>query len=183
MVTTRMHQVPAHGPVDGARAARPVFGPRGRQQWEQANRRGLLAVHAFVGTFAGLLILFNGTAGVLDDHGDWLRPLTGGLALTGGALLLTGLSVRRSMRLEVAGLVVLATWDLAMTVGFVASAVAATDVAVTWPWEGITDVSSVRLYPIVLYVGLFVMMCVHLVTLLQIRRSEARGRVRVVRAA
>lgn len=178
-----MHPVPAHGPVDGARAARPVFGPRGRQQWEQANRRGLLAVHGFVGAFAGALILVNGTATALNGHAGWLRPLTGGLALTGGALLIAGLSVRRTMRLEVAGLVVLAAWHLTMATGFVVSAVEAGEVTISWPWEVVADMSGVRLYPTVIYVGLFVLVCVHLATLHQVRRSETRSRVRIVRAA
>lgn len=181
MVTTRIHPVPLHGPADGART-RPLFGLRGREQWEQANRRGLLMVHGFVGTFAGLLILFNGTAKVLDDHGSFYRPLTGGLALAGGALLLAGLTLHRAMRLEVAGLVLLALWDLAMTAGFVVTAFAAAEVSITWPWQAVSGVSSVRLYPIALYVGLFVMMCVHLVTLRQIRRVDAR-RVTIAKPA
>ncbi|WP_148616107.1 hypothetical protein [Nocardioides rubriscoriae] len=183
MVTTRMHPVPRHGPADGARAAALVFGARGQQQWERANRQGLLAVHAFVGVFAGGLILLNGGAGVFDEAGMWMRPLTGSLALGGGALLMAGITRQRAMRLEVAGLVVLAIWDLTMTAGFVAAAAASHDVAMTWPWEMISDASSVRLYPIVLYVGLFVLMCVHLATLRQVRRVDVRGRITVARPA
>ncbi len=179
MVTTRMHLVPLHGPADGARSATAGFGVRGQQQWERANRRGLLTVHAFVGTFAGTLILLNGTAGTFD--GTLLRPLTGSLALGGGALLLAGLVLNRSMRLEIAGLVVLAVWDLAMAAAFAAAAAASHDVVMAWPWEMATHVSSVRLYPIVLYVGLFVMMVVHLTTLRQVRRVDQRGRMTVAR--
>jgi hypothetical protein len=181
MVTTRMHPVPRHGPADGARLAAPVLGVRGQQQWERANRRGLLTVHAFVGVFAGTLILLNGAAGVFEDGGLWVRPFTGSLALTGGALLLAGLTLQRAVRLEVAGLVVLAVWTLVMTAGFVAAAVGSDDVSMTWPWHMVTQASGVRLYPIVLYLGLFVMMCVHLATLRQVRRVDLRGRVRVAR--
>ncbi|MDO9454712.1 hypothetical protein [Nocardioides sp.] len=182
MPTIRMHPVPPHGRSDGARAARPVLGLRGRQEWERANRRGLLTVHGLVGTLAGLLILVNGTARAFDDHGASWRPVTGLLAVVGGTLLLVGLNRHRAVRLEVAGLLVLAAWDLAMVAGFVAGA-ASTGVGVSRPWQTVTDVDSTPLYPVVLYVGLFVMICVHLLTLREIRRSEARRRVTVARAA
>lgn len=182
--TMQVHPLPVHGPRDGTRARRTPTRRRSQHQWESANRRGLLVVHAMVGLLAGLLILFNGTARSFEGADPWGRPVIGGLAISGGVVLLTGLLRRRRvMGLEVTGLVLLACWDLIMGAGFVIAAQSAGEIAFTWPWAAITDPSSPRLYPIVLYVGLFLMMCVHLVTLRHLGRAsrlvEQRSRMRV----
>lgn len=171
MAELRIHPVPRHGATDGARVVRRTP-PRGRERWEEANRLGLLTVHGLVGTFAGAFILFNGTAQALTDHGAWYRPLTGTLALVGGAVLLLGLGLHRVFRLEVAGLVLLAVWDAVMCVGFLVAALQAQDLVITWPWEASAPAASTRLYPIPLYGGLFLMMCVHLLTLRPLRAAR-----------
>ncbi|CAN5423311.1 hypothetical protein BH11ACT8_BH11ACT8_16950 [soil metagenome] len=179
MLRTEVHLLPARSKADLARRSASRRSPSA-QEWERANRIGLLLIHAFVGLFAGLLILFSGTASVFDDHDSWARPLTGGLALLGGALLLSGLArSTRHVHLEIAGLVVLAAWDLTMTAGFVIATVQAGDVDLTWPWAALAHTPTTRLYPIVLYVGLFLMMSVHLVTLRRVRRIATRPRLRV----
>lgn len=162
--------------------ARPTTRPGRRtlplSEWERANRLGLLVVHALIGVCAGGLILFTGAARVVDPI-PAARPGLGTLALAGGLALLAGLLRRpRSIPLEIAGLSLLALWDLVMTASFVYGASAGT-VEASWPWE--PDGSSSTLYPIALYLGLFAMMCVHLVTLRHVNRAEVRRRMTVAR--
>ena len=143
------------------------------ETWERANRRGLLFIHGFIGLFAGALILFNGSIKSFEAVGAWTRPVTGLLALLGGCILIAGLSqTRRAMRLEIIGLSVLATWDLVMCAGFVIAAVKQTNTAIEWPWDAITAQTNTVLYPIVLYVGLFLMMTTHLWTIRQVNRAS-----------
>lgn len=138
-----------------------------QQAWETGNRLGLLWVHSFVGLVAGVLILVNGTATTLVPILPAAKLLTGLPGIAGGALLAVGLLARpRRVLVEVAGLVVLAAWDLLMAVGFV--------IAVT------TQSLHARWYPIVIYVGYLALIVVHLWTLRQLyhfkqrRRQEAR---------
>lgn len=144
-----------------------------RQGWEQANRLGLLAVHGLIGLIAGTLILINGSAMSFDLIGLWVRSLTGGIALVGGAVLLAGLvRTPRSVRLEVTGLVLLGIWDLMMAVAFLTATIAVGELNFTWPWIRVPDDIRTRLYPIALYVGMLALISVHLWTLRNIHKDN-----------
>lgn len=177
MITDEAHPVPARQ----ATASVPRFYPSfasGRR--ETANRLSLLHIHAFIGLFAGTLILFAGSGEIFGAHDAWLAPVSGLLAALGGALLLVGM-VRRTpvLPLQVAGLVVLAVWDLVMVTGFVATAFSSGEVLIDWPWRAVDRLPTTTLYPIVLYVGLLLMMVVHLLTLRQVQQAAGRSRMRV----
>lgn len=144
-------------------------------EWERANRLGLLLVHALIGVLAGLLILFNGTAATFDRYGDWVRLTTGGLAFLGGTVLAAGLARgAASVVLEMVGLAILAVWALSMAGGFALTSLSAGMLIVDWPWHAFADLSDERLYPIALYLGLFLMTSLHLWTVSRLGRLPHR---------
>ncbi len=177
MITDEAHPASVRQGTTSAPRSYPSFAS-GRR--ETANRLSLLHIHAFVGLFAGTLVLFAGSGGIFGTHEAWLTPLSGALAVLGGAVLLTGM-VRRTpvLRLQVTGLVVLALWDVVMLTGFVATAAGAGQVLIDWPWRAVDRLPATSLYPIVLYVGLLLMMVVHLLTLRQVQRTASRSRMPV----
>lgn len=148
-------------------------------EWEQTNRLGLLLVHALIGLIAGLLILFNGTAAAFDQYGDGVRLLTGGLAFVGGAVLAAGLALRStSIVTEMAGLAILALWALAMAGGFAMASLEAGPLIIEWPWHAFAQMPTERLYPIALYIGLFLMTSLHLWTASKLRALGLAARHR-----
>ncbi|WP_309647082.1 hypothetical protein [Nocardioides sp.] len=148
-------------------------------EWEQTNRLGLLLVHALIGLIAGLLILFNGTAATFDQYGDGMRLLTGGLAFVGGAVLAAGLALRStSIVTEMVGLGILALWALTMAGGFVLASLSAGALIIDWPWHAFSDMPTERLYPIALYIGLFLMTSLHLWTASKLRALGLAARHR-----
>ncbi|GEP40406.1 hypothetical protein NPS01_40690 [Nocardioides psychrotolerans] len=153
--------------------------PLAAAEWEQANRLGMLLLHALIGLMAGLLILFNGTAATFDQYGDWMRLTTGGLAFVGGAVLVAGLAWRStSILLEMVGLTILALWTLTMAGGFVLASLSAGVLIIEWPWHAFSDMPAERLYPIVLYLGLFLMTSLHLWTASRLRLLALAARHR-----
>lgn len=140
--------------------------------WEQQNRLGLLAIHGVIGVLAGMLMMINGTATSFEVFGLWIRPALSGLSIFGGAVLLAGLiSKPRNVRLEISGLALMGIWDLAMAVAFiVARTVNHVTYKFTFPWVALPD--SSRLYPVVIYLGMFALICVHLWTLRKLRRGD-----------
>lgn len=164
--------------------SRSASGPGRRRpltaaEWEQTNRLGLLLVHALIGLLAGLLILFNGTAATFDQYGDWMRLTTGGLAFVGGTVLAAGLAVRSAaIALELVGLAILALWALTMAGGFVLASLDAGVLIIDWPWRSFSDMPSERLYPIALYLGLFLMTSLHLWTASRIHELGTAARHR-----
>ena len=177
MITDEAHPATVRHAAASTPRSYPSFAS-GRR--ESANRLSLLHIHAFIGLFAGALVLFTGSGGIFGTQEAWLTPLSGVLAVLGGALLLTGM-VRRTpvLRLQVAGLVVLALWDVVMLTGFVATAAGAGQILIDWPWRTVDRLPAATLYPIVLYVGLLLMMVVHLLTLRQVQRTASRARMLV----
>lgn len=153
--------------------------PLTAQEWETTNRLGVLLLHALIGLIAGLLILFNGTATSFDQWGDGVRLLTGGLAFVGGAVLAAGLALRStSIVTEMVGLAILSLWALSMAGGFVLASLSAGEVVIDWPWHAFTEMPTERLYPIALYVGLFLMTSLHLWTASRIRQLTLAARHR-----
>lgn len=175
---TRLRRDPAPSrPATGPGRRRPLTA----QEWEQTNRLGLLLLHALIGLVAGLLILFNGTAPTFDQWGDWVRLLTGGLAFVGGAVLAAGLVLRStSIGTEMVGLVILTLWALTMAAGFVLASLGAGALVIDWPWRSFPQLQAERLYPIAIYVGLFLMTSLHLWTASRVRQHGLSARHRGV---
>lgn len=177
MITDRIREVAASARSDVRGPAPSSYRSFVGQRREQTNRRCLLLVHAFIGLFVGTLILFTGVSRTLGSPDTWTRPTAGVTALLGGTLLLIGL-VRRppSLGLQAAGLVVLGLWNLVMATAVLTVTVLADRVHVEWPWVASSTVPTEAIYPVVLYLGLFAMSAVHLMTLRQVRDSERRAR-------
>lgn len=146
-----------------------------RAQWEQANRVGLLWIHAILGLTAGTqMILFGSAANIEEVVGLWSRTALGFLGISGGILLALGLlRVPRSITLEAIGLALLGLWDLFMALGMTWARLAAGDfhtraLNVPLPPPG----TYVLPYPISVYAGLFALIVVHLWTLRRLKRGR-----------
>lgn len=146
-----------------------------RVQYEQGNRRGLLWTHAMMGMLAGLQMIVWGGPGTVEDLlGVEIRPYLALLGIVGGLLLMIGLTSRpRSIPLELAGLFFVGAWDLAMTVGLMAARIEQHNYA-PLPIDEAVPAGYVVSYPVTIYAGLFVLICIHLVTLRKIKRARMR---------
>lgn len=149
----------------------------GRGAYEQANRRGLLWVHACMGLFAGPQMLLWGSATVIETSvGPWSRYAMGVVGLVGGVLLAVGLSRRvRVVSLEAVGLALVGVWDLAMVVGLLVARIQQNDYRLIGFLAPLHD-GYVVAYPITVYAGLLALICVHLWTLRRLFKSGMKGR-------
>lgn len=125
-----------------------------RQRYDERNRLALLAVHGYIGIFTGAMIWIGGgptTWALLvgSDDKDWIL---GAPAVIGGLTLLVGLYAGRSLMIEAVGMVVMLAWDLTMVYLFV--------------------FLSPNKYPTSLYLGLALLMSIHLGTLIAYAREE-----------
>ena len=150
---------------------------RGAQEqfiWAQQNRHGLLRIHGWSGITVGASMLFFGTAASFEDSlGLWVRWTLGLGGILGGALVTWGVSqTPRHIRVEGAGMSILALWDLAIMASFVAIFTKAPPQLV-WPWEPLPTTAT-RVYPVFVYATLFALLALHawtLTTLLRTRRG------------
>lgn len=133
--------------------------------WAQANRHGLLRIHGWSGLTVGATMLFFGTASSFEDSiGLWVRWALGGAGIIGGTLVLWGLSqTPRHIKVEGAGMTILAIWDLAIMASFIAI-FAQSPPQLVWPWEPLPSHSS-RVYPVFVYGTLFALLALHVWTL------------------
>ena len=147
-----------------------------RVTWETANRRGLLWTHACVGLTAGPFMLAFGSSTTIEAAiGVWTRTVLGLLSFVGGLLLASGLLVRpRSVKLEAAGLAVLALWDLCMVAGFILARAKQADFTLRGLDEAL-PAGCVVAYPVPVYAGIFALLVIHLWTLRKLRR-QTHGR-------
>ena len=174
MSGTRRDPIPSRS-ASGPGRRRPLTAP----EWEQTNRLGLLLLHALIGLLAGLLILFNGTAEAFGQYGDRMRLITGGLAFVGGAVLAAGLAWRSTTSvLEMFGLAILALWSLVMAGGLILVSLGSGVLSIDWPWKAFSTIPSERLYPIAIYLGLFLMTSLHLWTASRVRQLDLTARHR-----
>jgi len=149
------------------RVARRALEGQARANYEIANRLGLLWVHGVVGVTAGTQMVLWGTASQIEDVlGPLSRYPFGLLAVVGGAVLIIGLlhKPRRSVPLEAVGLVLLALWDFAMTVGLAWARLHQHDFHVLAPTEAERR-DYVPGYPVTVYAGLLALLVIHLFTL------------------
>ncbi len=146
-----------------------------RSEYESANRRGLLWVHAIVGMVAGFQILmFGGPGNVERLIGVQVRPVLGGLAFTGGFLLGMGLAARpRNLTREMWGLLMLAAWDVCMVAGLLWARISAGRFAPLEWLEHQPATGYVVPYPIAVYTGYLALIGLHLWTLRRLRRASA----------
>lgn len=149
-----------------ARAAAAADRLEDRFTWEQANRLGLLRVHAIVGILGGIqILLYGGPSNLEESLGVWTRPALGVLAVVGGTILALGLARRpRDIGLEAVGLSLVGLWDLAMTLGLAWTRIEQGEYAPI-PLTQALDPTYVRPYPVTVYAGLFALICIHLWTL------------------
>lgn len=152
----------------GHTADRLVNDNRDAQQqfiWAQQNRHGLLRIHAYSGITIGLSMLFFGTAASFEESlGLWVRWALGLGGLVGGTLVAWGLSrTPRHIKVEGAGMSILAAWDLAIMASFVAIFRVAPPQFV-WPWQHL-DSDATRVYPVFVYGTLFALLALHVWTL------------------
>lgn len=138
----------------------------GRAEYEQANRRGLLWIHALIGILAGAQMALWGTATTLElAAGPDSRYVMAGVGILGGSLLAAGLSMRpRSITLEVAGLTLVGLWDLLMTAGLAFARIQQNDYRPLDLGAPLMP-GYVVAYPITVYAGLAALIAVHLWTL------------------
>jgi hypothetical protein len=151
---------------------------RGAQEqflWAQANRHGLLRIHGWSGITIGASMLFFGTASTFEDtFGLWVRWALGLGGILGGALVTWGVSqTPRHIRIEGAGMSILAVWDLAILLSFVAIFRVHPPNPV-WPWQPLPPDAS-RVYPMFVYGTLFALLALHVSTL---RALVGKGRRR-----
>lgn len=144
-----------------------------RAEYEQANRRGLLWVHALVGMFAGLQMALWGSASTIENTlGIWVRPCLASLGFVGGWLLAFGLSRRpRSIPLEFVGLLLVGLWDLAMTLGLMWARLQQADYSFR-PLNEPLPIGYVVAYPVTVYAGLLALITIHLWTLRRIKHTN-----------
>lgn len=149
-----------------------------RGEWERANRVGLLRIHSAIAILAGVqMLLFGSAANIEALVGLWSRTALGVLGVVGGVSLAVGLwrrarGLRRWLELEAFGLTLIALWDLFMAAGMVAARIDAGDFGPRALWEPLPAPGTYALpYPIAVYAGLFAMVCVHLSTLRNFKKS------------
>lgn len=144
----------------------------GRAQYEQANRRGLLWVHALMGILAGAQMGVWGTATTLENVvGPYSRYLMAGIGIVGGICLAAGLINRpRSIPLEVCGLALVGLWDLLMTLGLAYARFDQNEYRPLGIGDPLTQ-GYVVAYPITVYAGLLALIVIHLWTLRRLRRA------------
>lgn len=152
----------------GHNADRLVTENRDAQQqflWAQQNRHGLLRIHAWSGITIGTSMLFFGTAASFEDTiGLWVRWALGGAGIIGGTLVAWGLSqTPRHIKVEGAGMTILALWDLAIMASFVAI-FRLSPPELVWPWQAL-DTTTSRVYPVFVYGTLFALLALHVWTL------------------
>lgn len=133
--------------------------------WAQQNRHGLLRIHGWSGISIGASMLFFGTASTFEDTmGLWVRWVLAGLGILGGVLVTWGVSqTPRHIKVEGAGITILALWDLAISASFVAI-FAKVPPQLVWPWEPL-DTTTPRVYPVFVYATLFALLLLHAWTL------------------
>jgi hypothetical protein len=154
-----------------------------RSQYETENRRGLLWIHSLMGLLAGVQVMLWGTAaGIELTFGVGARIVMGTLGILGGSLLAIGLMRRpRSIPLEIAGLLVVGLWDLAMTIALLTGRI--DQVLGDGPLSGIHPLpllepqppGYVTAYASTVYAGLCALIGVHLWTLRRLNRSGRRA--------
>lgn len=146
-----------------------------RVLWEQGNRIGLLRVHGVVGVIAGSQMLAFGGPSQLETI-PLARLWLGITGLIGGLILMWGLHHKpRSIPAEFVGLSLMGVWDLTMTLGLAWARLHTTSFGLSWPWDLPPSAASgyVPAYPIAVYAGLFVLICIHLVTLRKFVKHKA----------
>ena len=160
-----------HDPLDRLEVA---VGDLAQQtSWEQQNRLGLLWVHAFTAFWAGWQMLVWGSATNIEATvGVWSRPFMGLLGIVGGGVLAWGLTrTPRSIPFEVVGLVLIGTWDAAMTAGLLYARIDQGEFGLRH-WGEPLPTGYVAAYPVTVYFGLFALICVHLWTLRRMKRGK-----------
>lgn len=137
--------------------------------YEKANRRALLWIHALTGLTAGLQMYFWGSAASLElQFGIWVRPVLAGFGIGGGLLLAFGLTRRpRSARFEAAGLIAMVLWDSTMCVGFIAARIKQGSYELI-PIDQPLAPGYATSYPIAIYLCLTSLILVHLLTLFRL---------------
>lgn len=144
-----------------------------RITYEQQNRWGLLWVHAIVGMTAGIQMLLWGSATTIETAlGIWSRGMMAGLGFSGGAMLAYGLSRRpRSIPFEVAGLFLVGVWDFLMVAGLAIARIRQANYSLI-PLDEMLPPGYVSAYPISIYLGLFALIVIHLLTLRKLRTTR-----------
>lgn len=156
-----------------------VAGNVARQaEWERANRVGLLWAHAGVGLLAGVQMLLFGTASNIEELvGLWTRAALGSLGVVGGLVLALGIRRRHRHRhywleCEAIGLVLIGLWDLCMALGMLVARIQAGGFKPRALWEPLPPPGTYVLpYPVAVYAGLFLLICVHLWTLRKFKKG------------
>lgn len=149
-----------------------------RSTWEIANRRGLLWAHALWSIFIGVnIVIYGGPGNIERTFGLWTRPALGLMGLLGAVLLAAGLYARpRNVGREIAGLVVLGLWDLAMAGGILASRVEQGDF--TPRLWGPQPLGYVTGYAVGVYGLLGTLVVIHLWTLTRLSPGRLRRGLR-----
>lgn len=145
-----------------------------RVLWEQGNRIGLLAVHSAAAFVAGgQQLLYGSAVAVESEVGVWIRPFFGIVAILGAVTLSSGLRAKpRSIVREFWGLLLIGSWDLAMTLGLLWARLAQENFAPI-PWGTPQPDHYVSAYPVAVYGGLFALIVIHLLTLRTFRKTGA----------
>lgn len=144
--------------------------------WAQQNRHGLLRIHAWSGITVGASMLFFGTAASFEESlGLWVRWALGLGGILGGALVAWGVSqTPRHIKVEGAGMTILALWDLAIMASFIAI-FRLNPPQLVWPWEPL-DPGATRVYPVFVYGTLFALLALHVWTLKALLTMNRSGR-------
>lgn len=140
-----------------------------------ASRTTALAFYGLLGLEVGIAMMLGGAPATVEEHfGPWIRYALGAPATLGGILLLASVVMGdRTLRgwwSALAGTATMTMWGLAMSVTFVATALE-NGIELL----GFNDVATLgvsRLYVPLVYHNLFLLLALHLVTIVRLGRPK-----------